>query len=293
MGSPTNTKQNTNIQHPMDRAERTVRNTATGKWMSRLARLGYATKGVVYLIIGSLAVQLAVGHGGSATDQRGALRVIYEQPFGKFLLAIVALGLLGFALWSFIQAIFDTEGKGQSAKGILERVGYAVVGVSSGTLAFGAYQLAAGTGSGGQGSTTNAQDWTALLLKQPFGVVLVALVGLTIIAVAFYIFSKAYTTKFRSHLNLATVDAQMRRGIILVGRCGYAALGVVFSIVGIFLIVAAAQHNPKQAKGLDSALQTLLHQPFGPLLLGIVALGLIAYGVYSLVEARYRRVGRG
>ena len=287
MSSPTNVKQN------RDQAERTLRNTATGTWMSRLARLGYATKGVVYLIIGGLATQLAVGHGGSATDQRGALRVIYEQPFGKFLLAIVALGLLGFALWSFVQAIFDTEGKGRSAKGSIERIGYALVGVSSGALAFGAYQLAAGTGSGGNSSTANAQDWTAFLLKQSFGVVLVVLVGLVVIAVAFYLFSKAYSAKFRSQLNLATVGAQMQRMIIFVGRCGYAALGVVFSIIGLFLIVAASQHDPQQAKGLDSALQELLHQPFGPLLLGIVALGLIAYGAYSLVEARYRRVGRG
>src|SRR6266702_3440315 len=157
---------------------------------------GYATKGVVYLIIGGLAAQLAIGHGGSATDQHGALQTIYAQPFGKFLLAIVALGLLGFAVWCFIQAIYDTEGKGRDAKGIIARIGYAVV-------------------------------------------------------------------------------------------------GVVFSIIGLFLIVAAFQHNPHQAKGLDSALQTLAHQPFGPVLLGIVALGLIAYGVYSFVEARYRRVGRG
>jgi type IV secretory pathway VirB2 component (pilin) len=108
-----------------------------------------------------------------------------------------------------------------------------------------------------------------------------------------YLYAKAYSAKFRSRLNLATVSAQMRKWVIYTGRCGYAALGVVFSIIGIFLIVAAFQHNPYQAKGLDSALQTLVHQPFGPILLGIVALGLIAYGIYSFVEARYRRVGRG
>src|SRR6266571_5148697 len=229
-----------NVRENANQAERMARTAATGTWMSRLARLGYATKGVVYLIIGGLAAQLAIGHGGSATDQHGALQTIYAQPFGKFLLAIVALGLLGFAVWCFIQAIYDTEGKGRDAKGIIARIGYAVVGVAYGALAFGAYQLVAGTGSGGKSSTTTAQDWTTLLLKQPFGVAL-----------------------------------------------------VVFSIIGLFLIVAAFQHNPHQAKGLDSALQTLAHQPFGPVLLGIVALGLIAYGVYSFVEARYRRVGRG
>jgi len=177
-------RSHTDVRENAHQAERMARNAATSRWMSRLARLGYATKGVVYLIIGGLAAQLAIGHGGSATDQRGALQTIYAQPFGKFLLAIVALGLLCFALWCFIQAIFDTEGKGRDAKGVIERLGYAMVGVSYGALAFGASQLVTGTGSGGKSSTANTQDWTALLLKQPLGVALVVLVGLIVIAVA-------------------------------------------------------------------------------------------------------------
>jgi hypothetical protein len=282
----------TSVRQDVDRAEQTARNTATGKWMSRLARLGYATKGVVYLIIGVLAVQLAVGHGGSATDQRGALHVIYDKPLGKFLLAIVAIGLLGFALWCLIQALFDTEGKGRGAKGIIGRIGYAIIGFAYAGMAFGAYQLVTGTGNGGKSTTTSTQDWTSLLLKQPFGVALVVIVGLVVIGVALYLFSKAFSGKFLFRLNLATVNDKVRKLVGFAGRFGYAALGVVFSIVGIFLIVAAIQHDPHQAKGLDSALQTLERQPFGPLLLGIVALGLIAYGLYSFVEARYRRVGR-
>src|SRR5437879_11631312 len=107
------------------RAEYAARGAATSPLMTGLARLGYAVKGIVYLIIGGLALKLAIGHGGAATDQRGALQTIYEQPFGKFLLIIVGVGLVGFALWSFIQAIFDTEGKGTKAKGMLARVGYA------------------------------------------------------------------------------------------------------------------------------------------------------------------------
>ena len=146
-------RSHTDVRENAHQAERMARNAATSRWMSRLARLGYATKGVVYLIIGGLAAQLAIGHGGSATDQRGALQTIYAQPFGKFLLAIVALGLLGFALWCFIQALFDTEGKGRDAKGVIERLGYAMVGVSYGALAFGASQLVTGTGSGGKSST--------------------------------------------------------------------------------------------------------------------------------------------
>lgn len=261
--------------------------------MLRLARFGYATKGIIYLIIGTLAAELAIGHGGSAADQYGALQTINEQPFGKVLLAIVALGLLGFALRCFIQAIVDTEGKGNDAKGTIARIGYAFVGVSYAALAFGAYQLVDGVDHTDKSSTISTQEWTALLLKQPFGVALVVLIGLMVIVVALYLFYKAYTAQFRFRLNLATVNAHVSKWVILCGRCGYVALGIVLSIIGIFLIVAALQHDPHQAKGLDSALKTLAHEPFGSILLCIVVLGLIAYGVFSLMEARYRRVGGG
>jgi hypothetical protein len=271
---------------------RVAEGAATSKWMVMLARLGYTIKGVVYLIIGLLAVQLAAGVGGKVTDQRGALSTISALPFGRFLMVIVAIGLLGYALWSFIQAIFDTEHKGKDAKGIIARIGYAAIGVGYAAIAYAAYQFITEAGNKVKGSTSNTQSWTTLLLRQPFGVVLVVIVGLIVLGVAAYLFSKAYKAKFQYQLSLSGVNAQVKKLVISIGRFGYAALGVVFTIMGIFLMVAAFQHNAYEAKGLDGALQELAHQPFGPLLLGIVALGLVAYGVYSLVEARYRRVGK-
>jgi hypothetical protein len=283
-----------NVQIPREagHVKQTARSAATSKWMSMLARLGYAVKGVVYLIIGGLAAALAAGHGGSATDQKGALQTIYEQPLGKFLLVIVGIGLLAFALWSFIQALFDTEGAGRKAKGIVKRIGYAAVGIGYLLTGIGAFSLVTGSGSGGQNSTAATQDWTARLLKLPFGVALVVLVGLIVLAVAIYLYSKAFTGKFQNRLNLMRLSANVKKFLVFLGRFGYGELGVVFTIIGIFLIVAAVQFNPQKAKGLGTSLKELLHLPFGPFLLGIVALGLIAYGAYSFVEARYRRLGR-
>jgi hypothetical protein len=285
-------RSNSTIPNEIRGANRMTRNAATGKWMTGFARVGYAAKGVVYLIIGFLAAKLAIGQGGAATDQRGALHTIYDQPLGKFLLLVVAIGLFAFALWSFIQAIYDTEGKGSKAKGIMARIGYAAAGIAYAALAFGAFQIATSTGSGGNSSSTSTQDATAKLLQLRFGVPLVVIVGLVVLGVAFYLFTTAYKAKFQNTLNLATLSAQVKKAIIFLGRLGYGALGVVFTLIGFFMIVAALQFNPQQAKGLDTALSELLHLPLGPVLLGIVALGLIAYGAYSFVEARYRRLGR-
>jgi hypothetical protein len=275
----------------VDNAKRAARNAATSRWMTGLARLGYACKGVVYLIIGFLAGQLVLGNGGKAPDNTSAIQTLYDQPFGKLLLALVTIGLFGFALWSLIQAIFDTEGKGKKIGGIIARFGYVGVAVSYGALAFAALNLVTGSGTGGKSSDTTAQDWTASFLNQPFGVALVVLAGLIALGVACALFYKAYKVTFRQKLRLATLHPGVRRGVLFIGRLGQSALGVVASIIGIFLIVAALKHNPGEAKGLSGALVTLLQQPFGSLLLGIVAIGLLAYGIYSFVEARYRRLG--
>ena len=270
-------------------AARMGRNAATSPWSIGLARFGYAAKGVVYLIIGGLAAKAAVGAGGTTTDRNGALRALYEQPFGKFLLAIVAVGLIAYALWSIVRAIVDPEGTGSDGKGIATRLGYTAVGLSYAALSAAAIQLVMGTGNGGKSSDATTQDWTAHLLTLPFGPFLVVMVGLVVIGVACYVFRKAYKADFQHELDLAAVSARIRKVTINVGRFGYAALGVVFTIVGIFLVVAAARHRAGQAKGLGGALAELAHQPYGHVLLAVVALGLVAYGAYSFVQARYRR----
>lgn len=279
------------MRGPVREAKSTARRAANSRAMRGLARVGYAAKGVVYVIIAILAGELAFGKSGQSPDQRGALRAIAGQPFGHALLILIAIGLLAYGLWSLIQAIYDTEGEGRRAKGIAARIGYAVIGLAYIALAYGAYQLVSGSGNGGSSSTGKTQDATAKLLALPFGVPLVIIIGLVVLGIAFYLFAKAWRADFQRHLALSHLRARARKTIINLGRAGYAALGVVFTIIGFFLIVAAAQFNPHQAKGLDTALAELQRLPLGKFLLILVALGLLAYGLYSFAEARYRRIG--
>jgi hypothetical protein len=274
------------------RAEQTAQHAATSPVVVALARLGYAVKGILYIVIGVLAILLAIGHGGKATDQRGAIGAIASLPFGRFILIVMVIGLFGFGLWSIFQGILDTDGHGTNAKGIIARIGYAAVGVAYIILGYGALRVVIGAGSAGKSTTASTQDWTALLLKHPYGQALVVIIGLIVLAIALYLYIRAYKAQFQARLNLGRLRSASRKAIVALGRFGYAALGVVFTIIGIFLIVAALQHNAHKAVGLDGALRNLIHQPFGPVLLFIVALGLIAYGLYSFAEARYRRIGR-
>lgn len=259
----------------------------TSEWVERLARFGYAAKGVVYGIVGLLAAQAAFGTGGKTTDTQGALQAIITQPFGKVLLGIVALGLLGYVTWRFVQAIKDPENKGTDAKGLAQRLGYAGNGLIYASLALSAVKLVLESGSGGNSNST--QDATARLLSQPFGQWLVGTVGAFIIGLGFYQFYQAFTAKFRKELNLNQLSDTEKKWVTGIGRFGLAARGIVFCVIGFFLIQAARQSDASEARGLGEALQGLEQQPYGPWILGTVALGLVGYGVYMVIQARYRR----
>ncbi|MEO7001984.1 MAG: DUF1206 domain-containing protein [Ktedonobacterales bacterium] len=268
-------------------------NAVARPWYAAVARTGFVAKGVVYIVIGWLAVETATHAGGATPDQRSALLSLYAQPFGKVLLAIVGLGLLAYAVTSFIRAAIDPEHEGHDAKGTATRIGNAVIGVTYTSLGIGALQLAlfahASTGVN-KGSNATTQDYTARLLAAPAGVALVTLVGLIVAGAAIALAYQAISGHFTRNFSMEQMSAITRRVVTIVGRCGLLALSVVLAIVALFLLVAAWQHNPGQAKGLSGALATLAQQPFGPALLVVVALGLFAYGIYSFAEARYRRV---
>jgi Domain of Unknown Function (DUF1206) len=252
-------------------------------WIEKLARFGYAAKGFVYGLVGFLAVLAAVNAGGKTTDTNGALTTIATQPFGAFLLSLIAIGLVGYVIWCLVQALQNPENKK-----LHSRIGSLISGAVYASLAFNAAALAIGSNTGTQGNTQ--RDWTALVLQQPFGQWLIGIVGALIIGVGFYQFYDAYRTKFRQQLNLGELDRQQQNRIVAISRFGITARGIVFTIIGFFVIQAARQSNPNQVRGLDGALQSLAQQPFGKIVLGIVALGLVAYGVYLLVQAKYRRI---
>ncbi len=257
-------------------------------WVERLARLGYGAKGVVYLLVGGLAILAALGRGGKKTSAAGALATIAGQPLGKLLLAVLALGLAGYALWCLVQGSLDPEHKGTDAKGLAKRLGYVLSGLAYAGLALAAVRiLRGGAGAGKSGST---QDWTARLLAQPLGQWLVAAVGAVIIAVGLNTLYIASKGTFRDKLKLAQMSAAEQTWATRMGKIGLMARAVVSGLIGWFLIRAALFADPNQARGLDGALKVLAQQSHGRWLLGAVAVGLAAYGVYSFVEARYRRV---
>lgn len=268
-------------------AGQAVKNAVRSPWVEYLARFGYAARGVVYAFIGFLAFQAAFGMGGQTTGTRGALSEIAEKS--RILLGFVAIGLIGYALWRFVQAVLDPEGKGDDAKGLAKRAMMLASGIVYSSLAIAAVRLLTGNGDGAGGGD-GTQQATAGILGKPFGVALVAIAGLAIIAAGLNELKNAYTQKFRDKLKLNEMSPVEQTWMTRSGIAGLAARGVVFLLTGTFLVQAALKSDPSRARGLQGALETVASQPYGQWLLALMGIGLLAFGVYSLFLARYRRI---
>ena len=263
----------------------------TAPWIEGLGRCGHVAIGLVYATIGVLAAQTALSSGGDTTDSHGALGWIVQAPFGRVILAALALGFAGYAAWRFMQAVRDTESKGTTPMGVLNRLVYACIGATYGALALSAFDLALGYAARSEDSgDAAARDWTAWLLAQPFGQALVATVGLGIIAVSLVQFYLAYSGKCCDSLQTSELSRTQERLVRAAGRIGFSARGISLAIVGVLLLVAAYDARSDDVRGLGGALATLAQQPFGPWLLGIVASGLVVYGAFMIVKARYGRL---
>ena len=270
-------------------AEEVIDDVAASPWTERLARFGYATKGVVYIVVGALATLAAFGLGGEMTDVKGALQEIERKPFGKIALVTVAFGLIGYVLWRWVQALADTDGKGTKLKGILVRIGYFFSGAVYAGLAYTAAKIVFDVDE--PDTSSDLQElWIARVMMIPFGRTLVILTGGFVIGFGLYQIYKGFKAKFRKRLKLGEMNETKDNWATWSGRIGYTARGVVLCIIGFFVIQAALHFNPDEAKGLDEALGALAHNYYGAWALGVVAVGLIAYGFYMLVEARYRQI---
>jgi len=262
--------------------------------MEDLMRLGYGVRGLVYGVIGLLALPVAIGLGGKLNDTQGAIASLGSTPLGGVFLYVILLGLIGYALWSVVRAVLDPQHLGSDQKAIVERIGFGVSGISYGLLAVATYGLitsrASAAQNGAQGAQT--QQTTASILSHPWGPWVVGIAALIVIGIGVAEIVHGLQPDFKRQFHAYALSRMEQVWIDRMGRFGTAARGVVFSLIGLFLFVAAYQQDPKQAKGIDGVLTALLHQSYGPFLLAIVSLGLIAFGMYSIMSGFWLRLKR-
>jgi Domain of Unknown Function (DUF1206) len=269
-------------------AERAVREARP--WLVPLARLGYAAKGTVYLLVGIAATLAAVRPGAQPTDFHGVLLRVFLQPFGGALLAALALGLAGYALWCLLQAVMDTEDKGTGFAGIVTRLLFAGVGLFYGGLAYSALRLLAGAGDVSSGDKQERALAARTMTIIPYGRWLVLIAGVGCVGFCLYELRRAYKAEFRTDLHRAAMHRAEDVLVTRIGQVGIGARGAVFALIGWFLIQAAADYDPSEARGVSGALSALVRQAHGAWLLAGVALGLVAYGTYMLLLAGHRRI---
>jgi hypothetical protein len=255
------------------------------RWFELLARAGFVARGVLYLVIGVLAVKLALGAGGKTTDQTGAFKTIAQQPFGKFLLVLVAIGLGGYALWRFLHAALGHGPENRDSG--FDRLAALGSGLAYALFCALAVQILLGAGGSGSGHTSKA---TAGVLGWPGGPWIVGIAGAVFVGVALYQGYRGLTKDFLEDSKTEEMSPKTRKAFESAAMFGHAARAVVFGLVGIFLVKAAIEYDPNKAVGLDGALAKLANQSYGQYLLGVVAAGLVAFGLYSIADARYRRI---
>lgn len=279
----------------MARARTYSPDSGVGHGVEFLARAGYAAKGIVYVGTGLLTAAAAFQVGsrnasgsGDASGSRDALTAIGSATWGSALLAAVAVGMVGYVVWRVVQALLDPEDLGSDAKGLATRAVLLVSAFIYGGLGLWIGRRLLGTDGGSGGG--DAQSWSATLLQQPFGPWLLGLFGAGVMAYGIGEWFKAVKASFEKRFR-RDLNGKARRLVRKVARVGLVSRGICFLVIGGFLIVAAWRSDPSQARGLEGALEALGSQPYGPWIMGGVALGLAAYGVLQGVKAWYREVG--
>ena len=270
------------------RARNATRKAASSSGLELLERAGYVIRGVLYTTMGALALGVALGVGGTATDQSGSLVILTSGPFGRILLLTVAIGLGAYAIWGFVRAVFDPLKRGNDPPGIAERLGFAWSGVAYTALTLFALQLFAGINKSPSHDPT--QSAISSILTHPGGQWAAAAIGGVAIGAGIAQFVEAYRALFKQDLKRVEMNKAEKRIVDTLGRVGMVSRGVTFTLVGWFVLVAGLHRDPSAAHGFRGAFLFLLEQPLGRQLLGAVALGFIALGLHSFACARWVRL---
>jgi hypothetical protein len=270
------------------RAQAAGRRAARSKALKVAARVGFVARGLIYLLIGLIAVQIALGNGGQA-DRGGALSQIAAQSFGAAVLWVLVVGFLGLALWRLSEAAFGAIGPGgHKASERLQSLARAVL---YGFFFVSTLKLVLGSGSGATANgNSQSKAWTAQVMTHSGGRLLIGLIGVAVVIIGAMLAKEAWSKEFLKRMNLAGVPAGTRAVVTRLGFVGGVARGTVVALAGVFLVVAAVRFKPSQAEGIDGTLRSFARTPLGPWLLIVVALGLVAFGLFSWCEARWRRV---
>lgn len=264
-----------------DQVERLGRDAHRSEWTDRAVRVGMVAYGIVHLTIAWLGIQLALGdHSGSAS-RNGALNRLAQQSWGVFVVWVVAVGMFALVVWKLLEAFVDF-GIEDGAKKVLKPVTNLFKAVVYGTLGVSAIHVATGTKS-----KSKTSDYTAKLMDQPFGRWLVGLLGLAIIGYGGYLAYRGWTEKFLKHLDAEGRSGDAGRAYRIFGKVGYIAKGIAIGVIGVLFVYAAVDHKAKKSGGLDQALHKILQQPFGPVLLFAISVGIGCYGLFCFARARH------
>jgi hypothetical protein len=265
-----------------------VKRAAANPVLELLERLGYAVRGALYGVMGLLALGIVFSAGaGQATDLSGSLVFLTGNPFGKVVLVVAAIGLTAYSLWGFTRAVYDPLHRGKGAGGYAARLGFVSSAVSYAAIVIFALQLLFGT-SGPSGNSTRTT--IATILSHPGGGWLTVIIGLVAVVVGLGQFLEAYRATFKEDLKSAAMTDSERSWAVRLGRFGMFARGVTFLVIGWFLVQAGLHHDATQVQGFGGAFTFLLNQPFGRVLLGVIALGFVALGLHSFACARWIRL---
>ncbi len=260
------------------------------EWIEKLARFGFAAKGAVYILVGILAAMAAMNMGSNGQASRnGAVQLIFDQPFGQILAWILVIGLIGYVIWRFVQAVKDPDHKGTDAKGMATRIGYFVSGIVYGAFTYSIIRMLIGSGSGSGGSNSR-QTLTAKVLEWEYGPILVAIAGIIVMGVGLKYLYDAYTTKFKKKLHNERMSFEEQKWVTRLGRMGFTSRGIVWLILGFFVLKAGLNSNAGEVKGSQGVFSFIEQLSYGQWILLAVAIGVVAYGIYQFAKAKYYNV---